>query len=164
MSKKNTVYIEILNKRNVNEVLRALQFTNSRDKRALSKIVSAPIKRMQYGSKVNLTKQKSVITSNLLNSFKNKTTIGRDFYYSRFGSTSKYVYAIDLGTEDRYTASGKWTGAVGRATTDYKGRNYAFKLGFATRAVQSELPTLPSKLNKDVERVVDNILTRNKRT
>jgi len=160
----NNVYIELLNKREVKRIFRALQLTNERDKRKLKALVKAPIKRMEKDSKVNLTKQKSVISGNLLNSFRTTATSGKDTYYAKYESSSKYAYSIDQGTKDRYTSGGKWTGAVGKATTDYKGRNYSFRLGFAERAIKKTLPTIKPYLNKGIERVVASIIRRNSST
>ncbi len=161
MGTKDTIYIEILNKKGVRRAIKALQFTSSIDKSKLKKIVNAPISRMQNRSKSNLTKQRSVITGGLLGSFRTTSEMGRDTYYAKYESSSKYVYSIDKGTKDRYTSSGKWTGAVGHSTTNYKGKNTSFKLGFASRAIQKELPSIKPDLTKGVERVVSDILKRN---
>jgi hypothetical protein len=157
---ENTAVISILNKRQVKRTFKALAFTKSSDRTALRKVAKAPIAKIERTSIINLAKQRSYKTGKLNKSFRVRSRRRREDYYATFETNSKYSKALNSGTGDRYTKSGRWTGAVGKATTNYKGRNYSFRLGFASRAIKHVLPKIPDMLSKGVESVVNKIIMR----
>ena len=157
-----TVYLEIVNKTQVAKTFRALTFANPIDKKALRELVKQPIVKMRNKSKENLISQGSVKTGALLGSFSVRSRAYKNEYIAEYGSTSKYNYPVDIGTGDRYTKKGKWTGAVGKATTNYVGRNYSFKLGYANRAINDVLPSIETHLAKGIDTIVQAIIIRNK--
>ncbi len=88
----------------------------------------------------------SIGTGGLYNSIESGsvvTPMGVTFYWGANndnGDGPKLMY-LNSGTGKRHTTKGKFTGAVGRATTDYAHRNYGFTTGFADRATVSALGT-----------------------
>lgn len=156
----NNIDIVIINDASVKRTFHALQLLNHSDKTDIRHIVKAPIDNMKRNSSINLTRQKSIKSGKLLRSLTTKSYARRGDYIATFGSDSKYSHAIDHGTGDRFTAAGKWTGAVGRATTNYKGRNYSFRLGFAQRAVYQVIPTIEHSLTLGLNKIINRVLIR----
>jgi hypothetical protein len=157
----NNMEFYIENLANLNKLMYDLQLDNSDTKSYIRQIVKAPMISIENKSKINLTRQKSIKTGNLLNSFRVRSQTNANSYESTLQSNSPYVFPIDRGTVDRFTKDGRWTGAVGKATTDYKGRNKLFQLRFIGRAIDSELPTIERDLSDGIERVINSIIARN---
>ena len=144
----------------VEKLMNALQLSNYTDKMYIRQIVKAPIARMESMSRGNLVRQKSYKTGSLAASLRTRSLALPNVYTAQFESDSKYAQALNKGTKDRYTSGGRWTGAVGRATTNYKGRNKLFDIGFADKAIAMEAPGIESYLTIQLEYLVNQIIQR----
>ena len=152
-------YIENLGE--VQKIFKALAMADATDKAKLMTLVKTPISQMENLSKHNLTSQRSVKTGNLLSSLRTRSHSNPYGVSAYFESNSIYNSPIDNGTGDRFTSAGKWTGAVGRATTNYKGRNYSFKLGFDTKAIKTIEPTVEPFIVSGLNAIINDIIERN---
>lgn len=162
-----TVQMVILNKAQVAKTFHALGFSNSVDKTALRELVKAEIITMRNMSKANLVAQGSFKTGALLGSFSTTSRSYVNNYVAKFGSRSTYAYAIDQGTKRRGVGTDHYTGAVGAAETNYKGRNYSFTgmvgdKGFANRAINEVIPGIEGRLAKGIDKIIQIIILRNK--
>ena len=92
--------------------------------------------------RMELIKMNSVVNGGLSLSLGHQSKLYSDGFMVMWGAknTTKGGYKmhfLNTGTKPRYTSRGKYTGIVGGARTDYLGRNYLFRTGFADRASET---------------------------
>lgn len=147
---------------------------NIRQTRAALKI---PFNKMKSDAKSNLASQGSLGKNrNLYRGLSVGSRISRTKGYMTvaFGARSKKVnenkkykgktnhfHLVNSGTSNRWTNTLRFTGAVGKSKTSYKGKNKSFRLGFADKAIKPILPTIRGVYISEFNRILNGIKTPN---
>ena len=165
----NRTGMGIENGAELQRLFKKLDLTDKENLKAVRSVIKAPFNEMRKNARANLRGQGSVKTGNLYRGL----SVGTSFKKSRhafsvaFGGRKRgdakinHFHLINSGTKRRFTKSGAYRGAVGKATTPYRGRNSSFRTGFADKAILSILPRIPQELMEGIRDIVFKQLTKN---
>ena len=181
--------IEITNNKELERLFSKLDTSNSKTGKAIKRVIKGPFTEMRKKAKANLRQQGSIRSGNLdrglstgSSSNKRRSTFYAFFggrtvrakamfrfkTHSRSNNKSKLrgsinaFHLVNSGTKMRKTKSGANRGAVGKSRTSYKGKNNAYKPGFADNAIRSVLPKIESQYIRGLNRIYTDVLNNNK--
>ncbi len=171
--------INITNYREVQSWFKRLRVEDPKVRSEIRTSMRMSFKPFKTDSAANLRAQGSVSKQeNLLRSLAVKTRFRkRSGYFSvafgantsgnRLKATEKqkksrsnkgaHFHLVNSGTKKRYRNNFATTGAVGKRRSDYKGHNPAFKIGFADKAIKSNINRIPIIVSKDLAAIYKGI-------
>jgi len=156
--------IEITNMRQLQGLFEKLETTDNSTSSAIKRVLKGPFLDMKRKSKSNLRQQGSIRTGKLYRSLSVSTRFSKRTgkYKVAFGAKgAPHFHLINTGTIPRKTKSGYNRGSVGRARTNYRGRNTRYSIGFADRAIKSVIPTIENTYVTGLSKVYDDIMLVN---
>jgi len=163
--------IVITNMRQVLKHLEDLDVMNPRIRAKVRKAMREPFAEMKKDSRKNLKTQGSIMDGNLYRGLsvgskfsKSKGYIsiafgGRASKNTRKGSQATHFHLVNSGTRRRKHKSGKSVGAVGQGRTKAANMNPSFKIGFADRAIKSQITHIYTRLVNDLVVVIKSVKT-----
>jgi hypothetical protein len=150
--------------REVQRLFSKLDARNPDVRKSISRAMRKPMTAIKKDAKANLTAQGSIKSGDLKrglavgsksaptkgsfsSAFGGRTvyskpvmrfaTVARSRKRSKIRGNTNHFHLVNSGTKVRQTKAGHNRGSVGRDRTQYRGRNHAFRLGVADRAVRS---------------------------